>query len=229
MVKMNKLEGRRLTNLLLATPGGTQMYLDAFLGKKLLIYCWGSWSPSREALGDLQKFYDTHRSSSFDVISIALDVQGPEHPMRYLTRAHAGFTSFIDAYALISRAWGIKAVPQTLLLDEAGRVILAQDQLTHAAFAEIEKRLTEKAVCGPVPSPLLDHAHAQSEICMQYTTNLLGRGRRDDAIQSLHRALELDPDNQIIWMQIVALTDPDKFYSGPIDLDWLKLNATLKK
>jgi hypothetical protein len=57
---------------------------------------------------------------------------------------------------------------------------------------------------------------------MQSCTNFLGRGRKDDAVAALKKALELDPENKVIPKQIWAIQHPDKFYAGPIDKAWQK-------
>lgn len=45
-------------------------------------------------------------------------------------------------------------------------------------------------------------------------------GRHEDAIASLERGFELDPDNWLIRKQRWALTHPDRFYAGEIDTAW---------
>ena len=50
-------------------------------------------------------------------------------------------------------------------------------------------------------------------------SELLARGGRDEALEALDRALELDPDNYLIRKQRWTIRNPERF-QPEIDCDW---------
>ena len=166
----------------------------------------------------LQRFHEAHPGVS--VISIACDVTGPEHPMRYLRKAKATFEMWIDATCAISRRWGLKRVSVPILLDEEGCLLKVGEKLDEAFLAEAEKLLAQPPARRGAPEPKVDTQNTQVEILMQSCTNLLSRKRVDDAVGALKKALALDPENRIIPKQVWVLRNPEKFYSGAIDKEW---------
>jgi peroxiredoxin len=211
--------GDKLPDARLGTMGGTSCALRDFRGRKTLLYVWASWSDSREALPLLEEFHGKHPETA--VISIACDVTGPEYPMRYLRRARATFEMWIDATCTISRRWGVKEVPATILLDEEGCILLLGAALDRPLLARVEELLARPAARRGVPEPKVDTKNTRIEILMQSCTNFLSRKRTADAAASLRKALAVDPENKLIAPQVWVLTNPEKFYEGAIDHAWL--------
>jgi thiol-disulfide isomerase/thioredoxin len=198
--------------------GGNSVTLGEHRGRKALVYVWASWCGCREQLETLQRFHEKHPGVA--VISIACDVTGPEHPMRYLRRAKATFEMWIDATCLISRRWGLKRVGIPFLLDEEGSLLKAGEKLDESFLAEAEKLLAQPAARRNPAEPNVDVKNTQVEILMQSCTNFLSRKRVDDACGALRKALAIDPENRIIPKQVWAIRNPEKFYAGEIDKAW---------
>lgn len=211
--------GDKLPDVRLGTMGGTSCALRDFRGRKGIVYVWASWSDSREALPLLEEFHRKHPTVA--AISIACDVTGPEYPMRYLRRAAATFEMWIDATCALSRRWGIKEVPVTLLLDEEGCLLLAGTALGRDFLTRAEELLARPPARTGVPEPKVDTKNTRIEILVQSCTNFLSRKRTADAVASLRKALALDPENKLIPPQVWVLTHPEKFYEGPVDHAWL--------
>lgn len=211
--------GRRVPDVRLGTMGGTSSAFSDFAGKKVLVYVWASWDPSREDLPLLQKFIEKH--PHLDVVTIACDAQGIDHPMRYVSQAKLKGHWWIDATCTLARRWSLKQVGVTVLLDENRCVALAGERPDKALLSKAEKALGRRAAARRMPEPKVDVKNTQVEILMQACTNQLTRKRTDEAIEFLRKACEADPKNRIIPPQTWALKHPEKFYAGPVDTAWL--------
>jgi len=49
---------------------------------------------------------------------------------------------------------------------------------------------------------------------LQQVTNLLGRNRLKDAVETLKQASKLMPDNEIISAQVDVLEHPDRYFKS---------------
>lgn len=214
-------KNQRLPFFRLATLGGTSRSRDDFFGRPALYVGWASWDASRDALPSLQAFYEAHRDR-VEVVTLAFDVQGPEVPMRYLRAAGFAFTALIDACCELSRLWGARAVPFSVLADAAGNARLIGGPPDADFLGSVSRALAAKAA----PKPARDRRPARGpdpfEVLLQSCTNLLGRARKEEALFALQQALDLHPENHLVRPQMWAIAHPERFYSGEIDLAWQK-------
>lgn len=213
--------GERLPFFRLATMGGTSRSRDDFLGRPALFFGWASWDVSRESLPALQKFHEANRGR-IAVVAIAFDVQGPEHPMRYLRAAGFTFTALIDATCELSRQWGATSVPLVVATDADSVVRVTGERLHDELLSDVLPALERNLQKAPPDRPR-EHKFVKFEVLLQSCTNLLGRSRREEALMELQQAMQLDPSNLLIRRQMWAIAHPERFYSGPIDLDWQKV------
>ncbi len=213
-------KGQRLPCFRLATLGGVSTSRDNLLGRPALYYGWASWDASRDALPALEQWYGRNRKS-IEVVSIAFDVQGVDHPMRYLRAARFTHTALIDATCELSRVWGAKQVPFAVVTDAAGIVRLTGDTVDEAFLAQALAALPKKPE-PPPPDPKLEHAFVRFEFLLQSCTNLLTRARKEDALAALQQAMDCDPQNFLVRKQMWAIAHPERFYQGAIDFAWQK-------
>ena len=64
-----------------------------------------------------------HRENNLIVVAAAIDIQGAEAARPYIEAAGAEYVNLIDANNLLGELFGLKAVPNTLLIDEKGRFV----------------------------------------------------------------------------------------------------------
>jgi len=219
-VELDFAKGTRLPDFRLATLGGTSVCRDDILGRPALYFGWASWDTSRELLPALQKFHEDN-GDRIEVVTIAFDVQGTEHPLRYLRAARHSHTALIDATCELSRRWGVIEVPFALVADADGIVRLVGESADEGFLGAALSALPKKAEKAPPEKPC-EHPLPRFEILLQSCTNLLGRGRRDEALLALQQALDIAPRNLLVRKQMWAIAHPERFYSGPIDLAWQK-------
>jgi peroxiredoxin len=212
--------GERLADFRLCTMGGTSKALHDYRGRKTLVFAWAPWCRCREFLEPLQRFHRKH--PGVNVVSVAFDAQGVDMPLKYLTEARADFEMLLDASCILSRRWGLKRPGFLVLLDENGTALLVVDHPEEKDLEKVEKHLSDKPVTPVPPEAKVDHRNVKVELLVQACTNFLTRKKVQEAVESLRKALAVDPGNLIIARQVLVLQHPEKFYPGPIDREWVK-------
>lgn len=212
--------GTRLPDFLLCSMGGTSRALREYRGRKTLVFLWASWCPSREFLAPLEDF--ARRHPEIHVVSIAFDAQGVDFPLRYLTQARVTFEMLIDACGVLCRRWGVKRTGLLLLLDENGVLMGQWEDSRTEDLSKVESLLSKGPMKPVPPESRVDGRDTRVERLVQGCTNFLTRKKVQEAVESLRRALSLDPGNLIIARQVLVLQHPDRFYSGPVDREWVE-------
>ncbi|MEX2562967.1 MAG: thioredoxin family protein [Nitriliruptoraceae bacterium] len=169
-----------------------------------------------------QRLVDT---TGLDVVSIAVDMQGPDVVKPWTEAAGATFPTFVDTEARLAQDFGLAMVPTVFIVEERKvsipplRVDLLRDDNFEAVNAWARG---EAADLDLPPMPVADASTHRDKALAWLTVARLAfdEGRRADALESLERAYSLDPDNWLVRKQRWALEAPDKFYGADIDFDW---------
>jgi hypothetical protein len=208
----------KLGRFRIATTGGRSVANADFLGRPALFYGWASWDPSRESLAELEALHLKH-TPGLQVASVAFDIEGPGRPMRYYARAGGTHTPLIDATFTLRRVWGVTSLPFWIFVDADGCV---QAGGTSFSSREVEKALGRKPIHAKAAKNRAAHRFEKPEFLLQTATTFLSRARIDDAVRCVREAEKLDPDCALYRPQRLALSHPDRFYAGPIELTWVK-------
>ena len=173
-----------------------------------------------------QRFSDENRGRGVEVVSVAIDVQGPDRPRRYVERAGVRFTTLVDQGNILSDLYGFKAVPNGFLIDEEGTVRfshLGGFDIRRDETAEMLERWVSghsEALAGDGPAGVLDTGHAESNAIFREGLKLYESGRIAEALARWRQGLDLNPGNYLIRKQIWAVENPERFYEGDVDYDW---------
>ena len=173
-----------------------------------------------------QHWYEQH--GPVDFIAVAADAQGPKAAQPWVERAGATFAVAVDSENKLGALLGYTVVPTGVFVDEKGAVSHLQagdfsvrDEQT---VARVERFLTgdvdvlaelnveSSSRLEPLEQELVDAK-------VRLASELLARGGRDEALEALDRALELDPDNYLIRKQRWTIRNPERF-QPEIDWDW---------
>jgi hypothetical protein len=177
----------------------------------------------REQLPVWQRFYAEYKDKGVEVLSVAVDVQGPDKARPYVEKAGTAFPTVVDEDNLLSQLYGVKAVPNGLMVDEEG-------VLKHKVFGGFDLRkpetasLVEKWAKGQeaeaVGSVAAGGEHSQAVILFHTGLRLYRKGLVKEGVARWRQAVALEPDNYVIRKQIWAVEHPEKFYEGDVDYDW---------
>ncbi len=103
-----------------------------------------------------QKFYEQHRGENFELLSIAVDVQGTAVVQPYTQKFGVTFPVAVDTADVFGQAFGLKAIPVTFLVDEVGIIRSQGGGPSPALLDQIESVLKERPVsvrAGPPQLP----------------------------------------------------------------------------
>jgi len=126
-----------------ADTNGKMVSLSSFRGKYVLVDFWASWcGPCRAENPNVVKAYNNYKDKNFTILSVSLDRPGKRDAWVKaikndgLAWNHISDLKFWDNDAAV--LYGIKAIPQNLLLDPNGKII-AKDLFGD----DLEKKLAE--------------------------------------------------------------------------------------
>ena len=102
--------------------------LSSFRGRYLLIDFWASWcGPCRQENPNVVKVFNQYKDRGFHILGVSLDRAGQKDKWMKaihddkLTWSHVSDLKFWDN--AVSKQYGIRAIPQNLLLDPEGKII----------------------------------------------------------------------------------------------------------
>jgi hypothetical protein len=162
-----------------------------------------------------------------------VEFQGAEAARPWLEGT--SFPTVVDASNVLGTLLGYKAIPNGILLDEAGVVRYSKfsgfSVVNRDDVAAIERLLAEEsggAEHAGARSPVLDRGQTlitagrpdlvEARLAaLQEGLERLRRSDRAGAIAAWREALAHDPDNFVIRKQIWAIEHPERFYPT---IDW---------
>ncbi|UOQ95977.1 AhpC/TSA family protein [Hymenobacter sp. 5317J-9] len=139
--------GTQAPEINLPTPQGGKLALSSLRGKYVLIDFWASWcGPCRQENPNVVKAYNQFKDKGFTIYSVSLDQDKTKWEKAIaadgLTWNHvsdlAGWNSVAGA------AYGVKAIPQSFLIDPQGKII-AKNLRGEALAAKLAEVLKVKA------------------------------------------------------------------------------------
>lgn len=163
--------------------------------------------------------------TGLDLVSVAVDVQGPAVVRPWTEGAETTFTTVVDSEATLNDRLGLAAVPYVLAVED-GRLVQPVTAIdvrkdAHAdAVRDWALGRAERIELPPMPDRPGSRDTEQAAAWLAVARSAIDDGRLEDAAAALERGFELDPDNWVIRKQRWALQEPDRFYAGDIDLDW---------
>jgi thiol-disulfide isomerase/thioredoxin len=119
-------EGAMAPEINLATPAGPTLALSSLRGKYVLIDFWASWcGPCRRENPNVVKTYAAYKDKGFEIFGVSLD-QNREAWLKAIETDKLVWKHVSDLQYWNSagaRAYQVNSIPQTFLIDPAGRII----------------------------------------------------------------------------------------------------------
>ncbi|MBC7946398.1 MAG: AhpC/TSA family protein [Chitinophagaceae bacterium] len=107
---------------------GKPITLSSLRGKYLLIDFWASWcGPCRAENPNVVRVFNKYRNNNFHIIGVSLDRPGQKE--RWMKAIHDDGLAWTQVSDLkywdneVAKQYGVRAIPQNLLLDPEGRII----------------------------------------------------------------------------------------------------------
>ena len=128
-----QVETRPVADVAFTAADGTQMTLDAYAGKPVLVNFWAPWcAPCREEMPQLSDLQAELGGAAFEVVTIAVGRNRPDTMDRFLTEVGAqNLPLHTDPASRLSGAMGVLGLPVTVLINadsqEIARLLGAVD------------------------------------------------------------------------------------------------------
>ena len=135
-----------------------------------------------------------------------MDVQGALVVKPYVEKAGVTFPVAVDTADVLGRAFGLKAIPVSIFVDEVGIVRLQGDGPSKELLAQIEELLRERVTnlrgTAPQLAPAVSTEELESEVVasaddwklrLALARAYADAGRSDDGIAHLEAAAKLQP------------------------------------
>jgi peroxiredoxin len=102
---------------------GRPRTLSDLRGRKVLLATWASWCGCRFDLAPWQALYDELKDLGFMVVAVAMETRGADHARPWIEQAKAAYWCLIDTDHRVAELYGMVNVPQSVWIDEAGRIV----------------------------------------------------------------------------------------------------------
>jgi peroxiredoxin len=103
--------------------GGELHSLADYRGRKVVLYAWATWCSCRWHLPDWQALHEELEAEGLVVISVAIDGGGAEVAAPFIEAANPTHPSLIDEWQTVTELFGLANVPNTVWIDEQGRIV----------------------------------------------------------------------------------------------------------
>jgi len=102
--------------------GGTLAVPDGFAGKVVAIRFWADWCPyCRKEMAELQPVYARLHGRGLEILAVNV-AQDADTARRFVEPLGIGYPVLLDTDGATARAYGVKALPMTWLVDAQGVV-----------------------------------------------------------------------------------------------------------
>lgn len=109
--------------LILPDVEGKPFRLSSLLGQKVLLVTWASWCGCRTDLPLWQALRSRLHPKGLEIVTVALDTEGPEAARPWIEKAHPQHPSLIDVGHRVDALFGVVNVPNGVWIDEQGLIV----------------------------------------------------------------------------------------------------------
>ncbi|AOM79343.1 hypothetical protein BFS30_20525 [Pedobacter steynii] len=115
--------GKPSVDFSLPDTSGKAISLASFKGTYVLLDFWASWcGPCRATHPELKKTYSKFKDKNFRILAVSLDRQKSPW-LKAIEEDQLTWALVLDASGDVARNYGIKQIPQSLLLDPDGKIV----------------------------------------------------------------------------------------------------------
>lgn len=125
----------------LSQADGKPLHLSALRGKVVYVDFWASWcAPCRRSFPWMNAMHDKYAANGLVVVGINVDQRKPDAE-KFLAQVPAKFAIAFDTPGDSPKAYGIRAMPSSVLIDAHGRVVAV-----HAGFRDEDREQLEAKI-----------------------------------------------------------------------------------
>lgn len=118
--------GDTLPDITLQNDKSTEIALNSFQGKTVLVDFWASWClPCRKANKHLVKLYDKYKNQNFEIVGISIDTDSSKW-LKAIQQDRLKHQQLIEPKGFDAQSailFGVEALPAAYLFDSSGKLI----------------------------------------------------------------------------------------------------------
>ena len=140
-VSFSRTEKRhKAPDFALQTQDGKVIELSKLKGKVVLINFWATWCPPcRAEIPDFVEVYKMYKSKGFEIIGIALDVDGWNAVTPYIKKEKINYPVVLGTQTEVNKYGGFEAIPTSFIIDKNGFIVEMQTGFLQKE--ELEKKI----------------------------------------------------------------------------------------
>ncbi len=117
--------GKLAPDFKLKTLDGQTISLSSLRGKVVFLNVWATWcGPCREEMPSIQALYDEFsHDPDFVVLAVSEDSEGRSAVDSYVQGNALRFNVLLDPQNLVGDAYDVSGIPETFIIDRAGRIV----------------------------------------------------------------------------------------------------------
>jgi thiol-disulfide isomerase/thioredoxin len=104
-----------------AGDASLQTWLARHRGEVVAVHFWATWCPICKASED----NITRLMGDWPIVTVAMQSGDELSVQRHLQKARLPWPTALDPQGTLAKAWGVSAVPATVILDRQGRIAMA--------------------------------------------------------------------------------------------------------
>jgi len=139
--------GDRAPPFTLPTAAGDRVALERLRGKVVYVDFWASWcGPCRRSFPWMNAMNRKYAAQGLAIIAINVDKKRDD-AARFLSETPAEFSVVYDAPGAVPAAYGVKGMPSSYVIDQAGNVSAVEKGFRDESAATLEQRI--RALLAP--------------------------------------------------------------------------------
>ena len=108
----------------LSDLSGRSVHLRELRGKLVFVNFWATWcAPCRLEMPSMERLYQTFKETEFAMLAVSIDRQGADVVKPFIQDLQLTFPVLLDRGMEVTRAFGMRGLPTTYLIDRDGRLI----------------------------------------------------------------------------------------------------------
>ena len=116
--------GQPLADFTLPDMDGNPVQLASLQGRVVFINVWTTWCPPCiEEMPTIQRLYEQLHPKGLEILAINMDALGRQTVEPFLDRRRLTFPVLLDPESRTERLYGTAGVPESFIVDKAGRLV----------------------------------------------------------------------------------------------------------
>ncbi len=137
--------GEKAAAFKLTDLSGDPVSLADLRGKVVFLNIWATWcAPCREEMPSMEKLYQRlHGNKGFVMLAVSQDTSGRTEVASYVKKHGYHFDVLLDPKNSVAEAYNVTGVPETFIIDGAGRIVAHHSGAFDWSQPEIRDALEE--------------------------------------------------------------------------------------